>query len=85
MKTGTKRVMKIVKKNTLTKEEMLTLLNEIYILQGLDHPNIVKIYEVFADEYKIYVVTEYLRGGELYYAIVKKGGIREREAAKIMK
>lgn len=45
-----------LKKNLGSKEQML---NELRILKRLDHPNIIKIYEVFENEAKIYVVQEY--------------------------
>ncbi len=37
------------KANMSTDDEKM-LLNEIEILKGLDHPNIVKMYEYFEDE-----------------------------------
>jgi len=35
------------------------ILNEINVLKKLDHPNIIKIYEIFENETSIYVVQEY--------------------------
>lgn len=35
------------------------LQNEIQILRKLDHPNIIKLYEVFEDEKNLYLVQEY--------------------------
>lgn len=32
----------------------------------LDHPNIIKIYDVFADSFYIYIVMELCTGGELF-------------------
>lgn len=45
------------------------MLNELAILKHLDHPSIIKIYEVFENETKIYVVQEYLT---FYQATVKE-------------
>ena len=42
------------------------LRNEIDILRALDHPNIVKAYEVYETKGNIYVVMEYCSGGDLY-------------------
>lgn len=42
------------------------LLNEIYILQGLDHPNIVKPIETFDFRDRLYLVLELCSGGDLY-------------------
>ena len=35
------------------------LQNEIQILRKLDHPNVIKLYEVFEDEKNLYLVQEY--------------------------
>lgn len=37
----------------------------------MDHPNIVKIYELFQDAKHFYIIYEYLNGGELYSLIAK--------------
>jgi len=39
---------------------------EIKILNKLDHPNIVKYYETYLDKKYIYLVMEYIDGGELF-------------------
>lgn len=39
---------------------------EISILQQLDHPNVLKLYEYFEDEKYVYLVTELCKGGELF-------------------
>jgi calcium-dependent protein kinase len=36
------------------------MLNEINILKGVDHPNIVKIYEYFEDAKRFYIVTQHI-------------------------
>lgn len=42
------------------------LRNEIEVLRSLDHPNIVKAYEVYETKRNIYVVMQYCSGGDLY-------------------
>ena len=49
------------------------LINEISILSGLDHPNIIKMYEYFQDEKRYYLITEICKGGELFEEIISKG------------
>ena len=42
------------------------MLEEVSILRSLDHPNIVKLFELYQDKKYYYLVTEYCRGGELF-------------------
>lgn len=51
------------------------------ILKNLDHPNIVKLYELYQDTTSYYLVTEYLSGGELFDRIKKMSYFSERKAA----
>ena len=43
------RAVKIIKKESITSEEHETFKNEMNILRKLDHPNILKVFEVFED------------------------------------
>ena len=45
---------------------------EVKILTKLDHPNIVKYYETYDDEKYIYLVMEYIGGGELFEKIAEQ-------------
>jgi len=42
------------------------LKNEIHILKSMDHPNIVKLHEVFSHRKQIYMILELCDGGDLY-------------------
>jgi serine/threonine protein kinase len=44
---------------------------ECKILANLDHPNIVKYYETYLDKKYMYIVMEYIGGGELFELISK--------------
>ena len=57
----------------ITEKEKEFITNEINILQELNHPNIVKQYEVIKDDInsKIYIVMEYCEGGDLDKLILK--------------
>jgi calcium-dependent protein kinase len=77
--------MKIIKKDKCDESYLTTLTNEIKIMKQLDHPNIVKLYEIYQDSRNIYLITEYLEGGELFDLILKSKHFNENIAAKIMK
>ena len=48
------------------KDNLEAILEEVEILTKLDHPNIVKYYETYFDDRYIYILTEYIGGGELF-------------------
>ena len=54
--------------------------NEVEILSGIDHPNIVKPIEVFESRKQLCVVMELLSGGDLY----SRDPYSEKDAAKIV-
>lgn len=56
------------------------LRNEIEVLRSLDHPNIVKAYEVYETPRNIYVLMEYCSGGDLY----SRSPYTESAAASLM-
>jgi len=57
---------------------------EVANMRLMDHPHIIRLYEVFEDEHKVYLVMELCTGGELFDRIVKKGHFGEREAAIVL-
>ena len=59
--------------------------NELTILENTSHPNVMRIYELLNDDKFFFVVSEYIKYGELYEFIVKRGGITEEEVIKIVR
>eukprot|EP00253_Pinus_taeda_P028149 PITA_28149 len=53
---------------------------EICSLKFIKHPNVVRLYEVLASKKKIYIVLEYIRGGELLDKISYNGKLEESQA-----
>ncbi|XP_061346690.1 CBL-interacting serine/threonine-protein kinase 1-like isoform X2 [Gastrolobium bilobum] len=56
---------------------------EISTLKLLKHPNVVRLYEVLASKSKIYMVLEYVNGGELFDKISSKGKLSEADGRKL--
>lgn len=73
----------MMKEKVSTSQEMLE--TEIQILFSLDHPNIIRLLEVFEDAKYVHLVTEYCSGGELFDRIVAMGRYSEHEAARLLR
>ena len=65
------------------------LMREVNLMIKLDHPNIIKLYEVYENEKSIYLIMELCTGGELFDRIVEntENGIQftEKEAANLFR
>ena len=64
---------------------MVGLQNEIDILKQVDHPNIVKLHEVYEDEKYFFLIMERCKGGELFDHIVERERLTEAQARDIIK
>lgn len=58
-------------------------MNEVAALKTLDHPNIIKLFEVYEDKDCVYLVQEYCDGGDLFDYIAQNERLDEPEAARI--
>lgn len=45
----------------------------LFVRKRLDHPNIIKLFEVYEDSKNLYLVLELCTGGELFDRIIKSG------------
>lgn len=81
---GDKFAIKIVEKNVI-KEDIKLLKREIDIMKKVDHPNILKLFEIFEDEQHVYIVMELINGSELFDRIVDKGYYSEKNTVNIVK
>lgn len=82
--TGIFRCVKKISKKDLGENELKELVSEVGILKTLDHPNILKVYEFYQNAHFFFIVTEYLKGGELFDRIQKLSYFNEKSAAKVM-
>merc|ERR1711934_237490 len=52
-------------------------LNEVRLLASVNHPNIVKYYEAFVENSKLYIVTELVRDGDLFQKLQRTHSRRQ--------
>ncbi|CAG9324084.1 CDPK1_39 [Blepharisma stoltei] len=82
--SGAVRAIKVLSKSKFKKDDREKLIQEVEILKDLDHPNILKIYEVIEDDISLYIVTELCTGGELFDRIISQHRFYENTAASYM-
>lgn len=58
---------------------------EIIIMKLVTHPNIMALYEVWENKSELYLVLEYVDGGELFDYLVSHGKLSESEAVYYFK
>lgn len=61
------RAVKIISKENLTEDDYFYVLSEIEILTQVDHPNIVRLIEIFDDDNNLYLVFELMKGGDVSF------------------
>lgn len=81
---NTKYAIKSIDKKLLEDEKLIKYQREIDIIKILDHPNIIKYYEIYNDEKSLHIVMELLNGGELYKRLLMKKKFSEYETAEII-
>ena len=71
--TGKVFAIKIMKKAAIQKQKVYVELlnNELAILGEKSHPNLIRIVDLIEDEENYYVVSELVKGGELFKRLTK--------------
>ncbi|KAG8632775.1 CBL-interacting serine/threonine-protein kinase 8 [Manihot esculenta] len=81
--TGESVAMKVLDRSTIIKHKMVDQIKrEISIMKLVRHPYVVRLHEVLASRTKIYIILEFITGGELFDKIVHHGRLSEAEARR---
>ncbi|XP_052006641.1 MAP/microtubule affinity-regulating kinase 3-like isoform X2 [Xyrauchen texanus] len=78
--TGSEVAIKMIDKTQLNPTSLQKLSREVTIMKNLNHPNIVKLFEVIETEKTLFLVMEYASGGEVFDYLVAHGRMKEKEA-----
>lgn len=78
--TGVEVAIKIIDKTNLNEGSLAKLLREVKVMKQLDHPNVVKLFEVIDTEDTLFLVLEYAAGGEVFDFLVEHGRMKEKVA-----
>uniref|UniRef100_A0A671YI68 non-specific serine/threonine protein kinase n=1 Tax=Sparus aurata TaxID=8175 RepID=A0A671YI68_SPAAU len=80
--TGQVVALKFMPKVGRSEKELRSLKREIEIMRGLEHPNIVQLYDSFETETEVVVVTEYAEG-QLFQILEDDGNLPESQVREI--
>ncbi|XP_022768517.1 CBL-interacting serine/threonine-protein kinase 8-like isoform X7 [Durio zibethinus] len=90
--TGESVAMKVLDRSTIIKHKMVDQIKrEISIMKLVRHPYVVRLHEVIASRTKIYIILEFITGGELFDKIadgklvimqIHNGRLSEAEARR---
>ena len=78
-KTKKLYAMKILKKELVIKRKQVNhTMTERSLLEKLNHPFIVKLFYAFQDKTKLYFITEFMQGGELFFHLRRNSQYKEK-------
>ena len=84
-KTGQNVAIKIMKKSTMDSSDLELVRTEIEILKICQHPNIIRLYNVFENADYMYIIMEYCSGGDLFsYLENRNFRVSEKRASTII-
>eukprot|EP00177_Eucheuma_denticulatum_P005989 GFKZ01010926.1.p1 GENE.GFKZ01010926.1~~GFKZ01010926.1.p1 ORF type:complete len:424 (+),score=52.24 GFKZ01010926.1:560-1831(+) len=80
-----KVAIKIINKDSYDVREMQFIMREVKIMMAIAHNNIVNTYDIFDSRKKLYLVIEYMEGGELFDIIADQGHLSEQRASQVVR
>lgn len=81
---GHRVAIKCIKRDSMEEEDVQAIFQEVRVLESLNHPNIVHLFEFFEEPSHYYMVLEVINGGELFDRIVAKTFYNEKEARDLV-
>ncbi|KAF9100898.1 hypothetical protein BGX29_006154 [Mortierella sp. GBA35] len=83
-KTNEKVAVKIISKASLANKAAVHrgIEREIAIMKLINHPHVIRLYDVYETEKELFLVMEFVAGGELFEYLVNKGRLDEGEALR---
>ncbi|GAD97875.1 serine/threonine protein kinase (Kcc4), putative, partial [Paecilomyces variotii No. 5] len=58
---------------------------EVVIMKLIEHPNVINLYDVWENRGELYLVLEYVEGGELFEYVSTNGPLPEEEAVRLFR
>ncbi|XP_066059621.1 serine/threonine-protein kinase SIK2 [Chamaea fasciata] len=80
--TRSEVAIKIIDKSQLDAVNLEKIYREVQIMKMLDHPHIIKLYQVMETKSMLYLVTEFAKNGEIFDYLASHGRLSEAEARR---
>ncbi|KAM6234475.1 serine/threonine-protein kinase SIK2 isoform 2-T2 [Spheniscus humboldti] len=80
--TRSEVAIKIIDKSQLDAVNLEKIYREVQIMKMLDHPHIIKLYQVMETKSMLYLVTEFAKNGEIFDYLASHGRLSESEARR---
>lgn len=94
-KTGQNAAIKIISKSTFgsrvssipkvaeqIEQSQLAIEREIVVMKLVSHPNIMRLYDVWETSTELYLILEYVQGGELFDHLCRQGRLSTEESLR---
>ena len=81
--SGEERALKIIAKRPLKDNNEKMLKEEIAILGKVEHPHVIKMWDLYETREGVFIVTDLCRGGELFDRLVERVHYNELDARHI--
>ncbi|KAJ5325871.1 uncharacterized protein MYU51_001099 [Penicillium brevicompactum] len=70
---------------TATRQMPCGIEREVVIMKLIEHPNVISLYDVWENRGELYLVLEYVEGGELFDYVSQNGPLAEEEAVRLFR
>ncbi|CAG7942867.1 unnamed protein product [Penicillium salamii] len=70
---------------TATRQMPCGIEREVVIMKLIEHPNVISLYDVWENRGELYLVLEYVEGGELFDYVSNHGPLQEEEAVRLFR
>lgn len=81
--TGERVAVKVLEKDHLSSADVARTAGEVFFMKLLSHPHVLRLYEVLETSRKMYLVSEFAAGGELFEFVISRGQLEEDEARRL--
>lgn len=85
LENGENVAIKIINKQAYDSREMQFIMREVKIMMQINHAHIINTYDIFDSMKQLFLVIEYMQGGELFDFIADQDHLSEQDASHVMR